>query len=39
MSYVNSNVDLGKLIEQHVKENELPNKTIQFEQLEISEDL
>ena len=39
VSEANANVDLGKFIEQHITENEFPNKTIEFEQLEISEDL
>lgn len=39
VSEANANVDLGKFIEQHITENEFPNKTIVFEQLEISEDL
>ena len=39
VSEANKNVDLGKFIEQNVTENEFPNKTITFEQLEISEGL
>ena len=31
VSEANANVDLGKFIEQHITENEFPNKTISFE--------
>ena len=39
VSEANSNIDLHKFIEEHITENEFPNKPIVFEQLEISEDL
>ena len=31
VSEANSNVDIGKFIEQHITENEFPNKVIIFE--------